>query len=140
MELKLWAPFSDFEKEFRVTLPRIFGDFEFDFRPSIDVVKGGSELMVTAELAGVDPKEVEVTLDGNYLVIKGEKTEEKEVTEDDRYIHERSYGKFQRRIPMPEGVSADKIVATSDNGVLTIRVMLPEEAELEPQTIPVKTT
>lgn len=138
MELKLWSPFLDTEREWRFDLPRLFGEGIFGFRPTLDVVKGEGELVLTAELPGIDPDEVEVALDGNYLTIKGEKTEEKEVSEDNRYIHERSYGKFHRRIPMPEGVSADKIVANYDKGVLTITVTLPEEKTIEPRTIPVK--
>lgn len=138
MDLKLWSPFFDVEKEWRFDLPRPFGEGIFGFRPTLDVVKGDGELIVTAELPGIDPDEVEVALDGNYLTIKGEKSEEKEVTEDDRYIHERTYGKFQRRIPMPEGVSADKIAANYDKGVLTIKVTLPEEKAIEPRTIPVE--
>jgi HSP20 family molecular chaperone IbpA len=57
----------------------------------------GGQLVVTAELAGIDPKDVEVTLDNGTLTLEGEKTEDKEISEEDRYIHERSYGKFQRR-------------------------------------------
>lgn len=136
MELKLWSPFSDLEREWRFDFPRVFGE---GFRPTIDVVKGEGELVVTAELPGIDPNDVEVALDGNYLTIKGEKSEEREVSEDDRYMHERGYGKFQRRIPLPEGVSADKIVANYDKGILTVKVTLPEEKTIAPRTIPVET-
>jgi HSP20 family protein len=138
VELKIWSPFSNIEREWPLTVPRILG--ELGFRPSVDVVKReGGELVVTAELAGIDPKEVEITLDNGILTLKGEKLEDKEISEEDRYIHERSYGKFQRRIPMPDGVTADKIVATSDNGVLTINVAVPKEATTKPHTIPVVT-
>ncbi len=136
MELKLWSPFSDLEREWRFEFPRLFPD-GFDFRPSLDIVKEEGEFVVTAELPGIDPEKVEVSLDGNFLMIKGEKSEEKEISEDDRYLHERRYGKFQRRIPMPEGVSADKIVASYDKGVLSVHVTLPEEKTMEPRTIPV---
>ena len=138
MELKLWSPFSDLEREWRVFIPRVFGEGGMEFRPSIDIVKREGELVITAELAGVDPTDVEVTLDGTTLVLKGEKSEEKEISEDDRYIHERNYGKFQRRIPMPEGVSADKIEATTTNGVLTVHVTLAEEVVAEPRKIPIE--
>lgn len=137
MELKLWSPFSDVEREWRIDFPGFFGEAGFGFRPTLDVVKGEGELVVTAELPGIDPSEVEVSLDRNYLTIKGEKSEEKEISEDDRYIHERAYGKFQRRVPMPEGVSADKIAANYDKGILTVTVTLPEEKTIEPRTIPV---
>jgi HSP20 family protein len=138
VELKLWSPFFDMEREWRFDFPRLFGESVFGFRPTLDVVKGEGELVVTAELPGIDPDEVEVALDGNFLMIKGEKSEEKEVSEDDRYVHERAYGKFQRRLPLPEGVSADKIAANYDKGVLTIKVTLPEAKAIEPRTIPVE--
>lgn len=145
MELKLWSPFLDLDKEWRFDFPRLV-DFPllgrelagFEFRPSIDLVKKEGELMVTAELPGMDPKDIEVTIEGDYLTIKGEKVSEKEISEEDKYVHERSYGKFMRRIPLPEGTSADKMTAAYDKGVLTVHVTLPEEKELEPRHIPIE--
>lgn len=142
MKLELWRPLIDIEKEldslFRV--PRSLGErVEFPFRPSIDVDRENGELIVSAELPGIDPdKDIEITLDDDYLTIKGEKSEDKEISEDDRYLHERSYGKFVRRIPVPEGVSPDDIAADYAKGVLTVKVTLPEETKpAEPQKIPV---
>ena len=140
MELKRWTPFLGMDKEWRLfDFPRVFGEgHEFAFRPSIDMAKTDDELVVSAELPGIDPKDIEVSLDGDVLTIKGEKTAEKEVSEDDRYLHERMYGRFQRRIPLPDGVSADKMTAGYDKGVLMVRVTLPEEVTLEPRQIPVE--
>lgn len=142
MKLELWRPLIDIEKEldslFR--LPRSLSErVEFPFRPSIDVDRENGELIVSAELPGIDPdKDIEITLDDDYLTIKGEKSEDKEISEDDRYLHERSYGKFVRRIPVPEGVSPDHIAADYAKGVLTVKVTLPEETKpAEPQKIPV---
>lgn len=118
-------------------MPRFFSEAGYRFRPSLDVVRTNGELVITAELPGIDAKNVEVALDGGVLTIAGEKTEDKEVAEEDRYIHERSYGKFQRRIPMPDGVSADKMEADFDAGVLTVHITLPEEKAMEPQKIPI---
>lgn len=141
MELKVWAPFLDLDKEFRLfDFPRMMGEGrEFPIRPSIDIVRKNGDLILTAELPGIDPeKDVEITVDGDVLSIKGEKMEEKEISEDDRYMHERSYGKFQRRISLPGGVSPDKVTAGYDNGVLTVHVSLPKEKEEVHRTIPVK--
>ena len=141
MELKLWKPFFDLDREWRAfDLPRLTeGITGFAFRPSIDVVKSDGELVVTAEVPGLDPDDVEVTLADDVLTIKGEKSEEKEVSEEDRYMHERKYGKFVRRIPVPEGVSADKITANYTKGILTVKVTLPEETKpAEPEKIPVE--
>jgi HSP20 family protein len=75
----------------------------------------------------------------DYLTIKGEKSEEKEISEEDRYMHERKYGKFVRRVPVPEGVSADKTTANYAKGILTVKVTLPEETKpAEPEKIKVE--
>jgi HSP20 family molecular chaperone IbpA len=115
---------------------------EAQFRPSVDVARKEGQLIVTAELPGIDPdKDVEITLDDDYLTIGGEKSEEREMTSNDRVVHERRYGSFVRRVPVPEGVSADKITASYVDGVLTITVTLPEETQpLEPRKIPVSST
>ena len=143
MKLELWRPLIDLEKEwepmFRV--PRFVSEgFEFPFRPSMDVARTNGDLMITAELPGLDPdKDVEITVDEDYLTIKGEKSDEKEVSEEDRNMHERKYGKFVRRVPVPEGVSADKITASYTNGILTVKVALPEETTpVEPEKIKVE--
>ena len=142
MELKLWKPFFDLDREWRAfDFPRLTAEMTgFAFRPSIDLVKVDGELVMTAELPGLDPDDVEVTLADDVLTIKGEKSEERETTEDDLYLHERSYGKFQRRIALPSGTSPDKMTAHYDKGVLTVRVALPEETKPEARHIPVQVT
>jgi HSP20 family molecular chaperone IbpA len=143
MKLELWRPLIDMEKEWEsmFRFPRFVSEgLEMPFRPSMDVTRTDGELIVTAELPGMEPdKDVEITVDEDYLTIKGEKSEETEISEEDRYVHERRYGKFVRRVPVPEGVSADKITADYTNGVLTVRVTLPEETKpAEPEKIKVK--
>lgn len=140
MEIKTWAPFfPDIDKEWRLfDFPRLAREMTgFEFRPSVDVVKEDDSLKVIAELPGLDSDDVEVSLDGDILMIKGEKTEEKEISEDDRYIHERTFGKFQRHIQLPAGIDADDVSADFDKGVLTVRVALPKDATAEPRRIPV---
>ncbi len=138
MELKLWAPFVDIDKEWRFDLPRLMKETS-GFRPSMDVVRTDGHLVVTAELPGISPDDVDVSLDGDILVIKGEKNEEREVSEDDHYMHERTFGSFQRRITVPDGLSADAIEASYENGILTVEVTLPEEKPAESKRIPVST-
>lgn len=143
MRLEQWKPLIDIERDWELHLPRFWGEKDdFAFRPFMDVVRGEGELVVSAELPGIDAdKDIEITLHDDYLTIKGEKSEDKEVTEDDRYIRERRFGSFVRTIPLPEGVSADKIAAEYTDGVLTVKVALPEESEpLEPRKIPVGST
>jgi HSP20 family protein len=111
----------------------------FEFRPTTDIVRENGTLVVTAELPGIDAgKDVQIMLEGDVLVIKGEKTAEKELTNEDRYLHERHFGSFERRVPLPDGVDADSIVATYDKGVLTVRVALPAEKVETSRTIPIK--
>ena len=134
MELKVWSPFADLEREWRFDFPRLFTT---EFRPSIDVVKTEDKIVLSAELPGMMPDDVDVSLDGDILTIKGEKTDEREISEDDRYVCERTFGSFTRRITVPVGVTADSIEANFDKGVLTVEVKLPEEKAIEARHIPV---
>lgn len=140
MALELWRPLLDLEKDWDALFRLPLGKIERgDYRPSMDVARTDGELVVSTELPGIDPDEdVEITLEAGHLTIKGDKTEEKEISEDDRYLRERRFGSFMRRIPVPDDVRADMIKADYTDGVLTVRVALPEEtATTEPQTIPV---
>jgi HSP20 family protein len=140
MELKLWSPFFDLDKDWHLfDFPRVAREITgFAIRPSVDLIKKDRELIVTVELPGIDPENVEVSLEDDILIIRGEKTDEREISEDDRYMHERTFGTFQRRIPLPDGVSADEVKADYDKGVLTVSVALPEETTPEPRHIPVE--
>ena len=139
MDLKTWAPFDYLDKEWRFDFPRFIRETG-EFRPSIDVVRTNGTLVLTAELPGMTADDVDVSLDGDILTVKGEKTDEREVSEADRYVHERTFGSFQRRMTLPDGVSATGIYANFENGILTVEVTLPEAKEIEPKKIPVKTT
>ncbi len=101
------------------------------FAPRVDLVEEKEELKVTAELPGMDAKDVECTLDEDVLTIRGEKKSER--TEEDKekghYLEERSYGSFCRAIPLPYAVDADKIQAAYSNGVLTVRLPKAPEAK-----------
>lgn len=136
MDLKTWTPFPYIEGDWHIDLPRFFRE-PSAFRPSIDVVKEEGQIVLTAELAGMTAEDVEVSLDEDILIVKGEKSEESETEEADRVIRERTYGSFQRQIAVPAGVTADGIEAAFENGVLTVRVKLPEEKVTEPKRIPV---
>lgn len=139
MTLKEWRAFPYLDADWRFDFPRRAREVAVDFRPLIDVVRSEGELVLTVELPGLTPDDVDVSLDGDILTIKGEKSEEREVDEEDRYVRERLFGRFQRKITVPDGVTAEGINATFENGVLTVRVQLPEEKEIEPKRIPVST-
>lgn len=99
------------------------------FNPKVDVKETDTEVSVTAELPGMDEKEVDIAIADGTLSIKGEKKSEKEEKSENRYSVERTYGSFQRRIALPCEVEADKAKATLKKGVLSIT--LPKSAKAQ---------
>lgn len=97
------------------------------FIPSVDVSENDKEIHVSAELPGLDEKDIDVTLSGNNLIIRGEKRAEKEEKGEQFYRKESSYGAFHRSIPLPTEVEEDKIEATYRKGVL--KIVLPKSSE-----------
>ncbi len=98
------------------------------FNPKINVIDNPEELVVTAELPGLEEKEIDVSITKDYVTIKGEKKDEFEKKgEKDRYYYERSYGAFERMIPLYADIDENKVEATFKKGVLTLR--LPKSAE-----------
>ncbi len=113
------------------------------FLPATDVYAKDGDLIVRVELPGIDPREdVSVQVEGGELVVRGERKQKEEVKEEAYYRMEASFGSFERRIPMPEGIDEKAIQAEYTDGVLTVTV--PKAArEIEPPKateIPVKTT
>ena len=97
--------------------------------PTVDISETDKAYEITAELPGMDEKNVEVKLANGLLTIKGEKQDEKEEKKKDYHMRERSYGSFERSFQVPDGVNADKIEANFKKGVLT--VILPKSAEAQ---------
>jgi HSP20 family protein len=95
--------------------------------PSVEVVQSDQDIRVSAELPGLDEKDVEVLVDDDVLTIRGEKRAETQDKE--RRVSERYYGRFERVIPLPFAVEEDKAEASFNNGVLT--VTLPRSAKAE---------
>ena len=111
-------------------------DLGFSVTPAIDIVEKEKAFEVTAELPGLDAKNVDIQLSDNVLTIKGEKQEEKEEKTKDRYVSERRYGSFRRSLQVPGSVDADKIEANFKNGVLTVTMPKSPEAQKKQKTIP----
>lgn len=97
-----------------------FGQTEREFLPSIDVAETDKEITVTAELAGLDQKDVELTLNNDILILRGQKKQESEHKDAKRYHKECSYGAFVRSIQLPAEVDQDKVKAEFKKGVLKI--------------------
>lgn len=90
--------------------------------PAIDIYETENSLVVEAEVPGVDPKDISVTLDDGLLTVKGERKLEKEVKDENYHRVERAYGAFQRGIRLPSDFNPDSIQASFDNGVLKVTV------------------
>jgi HSP20 family protein len=90
------------------------------FAPSVDVVETDKEVKVTAELPGMEAEDVDVTVSHGTLTLKGEKKEEHEEEGEGYYRSERSYGSFQRSIPLPTTVETEQAEAAFEKGVLTV--------------------
>ena len=152
-------PFDNFRQE----IERLFDDFGipawrspfrrsgFDFAPfwnrelaspaagpAVDIAETEKTYEITAELPGMDEKNVEVKFSDGVLTIKGEKQEEKEEKKKDYYLTERSYGLFQRAFQVPDGVDTDKIEASFKNGVLAVTMPKSAEAQKTAKKITVK--
>ena len=137
-ELMRWNPaaeLSSWHRDIDELFGRVFGRPESSMGswvPRIETSRKDNEFIVRLDLPGVDPKEVQVHVEGNLLSVVGErKTEEKGTDYQETY-----YGKFERTIALPQGVETDKIAARCKHGVLEIRVPLP--AQLAGRKIPVQ--
>jgi HSP20 family protein len=106
--------------------------------PAVDITESDKAYEVTAELPGMDEKNIEVKVVNGNLTIKGEKQEEKEEKKKDYYLQERHFGSFERRFQLPEGVDADKIEASFKKGVLTVTLPKKLEAQKPEKKIDVK--
>jgi len=136
-----WRPFRDSE-EWERRFDDLFGRpswrlpvEERGWMPALDVFEKEDRFVVKAELPGMKEEDIDVSVVGDTLSIKGEKKTETEVKEEDYYRCERSYGSFYRSIPLPPNVDANKIEASFDDGVL--EVALPKSAKVKPKKIAV---
>jgi len=128
-------PFMSLQRE----IDRLFDDFTSGFPaftagkaqllPSIDVTETDKEIEITAELPGLEEKDVQINVADNLLTIRGEKKAEKEEKDKNYRLIERSYGSFERTLELPDGVNADAIKANIAKGVLKVTVPKPAPAQ-----------
>jgi len=102
----------------------------------IDMYQTANEVVVKAALPGLKPEEVDISISGDTLTIKGEHKEEQEVKQEDYFYKERRYGSFSRSVTIPVQVKSDKAEAVFENGVLTLT--LPKAEEIKPKQIKIK--
>jgi HSP20 family protein len=103
--------------------------------PPVDVFDTDDAIVLRAELPGLKTDEIDIEVDENVLTLRGERRFEEKVEEGRYYRLERAYGHFQRSVTLPQGVKADEISASFDNGVLSVRV--PKADEVKPRKISV---
>ena len=96
--------------------------------PAVNVFVEGNNYCVEAELPGIEKKDLDVSIDGNVLTLRGDRKESKERKEENYFIRESQYGSFVRRLTLPEGVNTEKIHAAYENGVL--RISMPMEKKI----------
>mgnify|MGYP001147746138 CR=1 FL=1 len=108
------------------------------FVPTVDVTESDDEVTVTADLPGLEEKDIELQVEGNALLIRGEREQRKETRDRSVYRSERSYGRFHRSVALPIEVESEKASAVYKNGVLTVK--LPKEAPTKRKKISVSHT
>ena len=114
-----WSDNGDFESAFATT----------EWKPQVDISESDDAIQMKVDLPGVKPEDVDISVVDDRLTIKGERKEEKETKEKTMHRIERRYGSFFRSIDLPAGTSADQVSAESDNGVITITLPKPPEAQ-----------
>ena len=138
-----WDPF-DFVRDLQGELSRAFntsllrtdggGDaWHRAFDPEIDVREEADRFLVHADLPGIKKEELDISVSGNLLTLKGERKNEKEVKEKNRYYSERMFGAFSRTLELPSEIDAGKVQAAYKDGVLEIA--LPKSEHAKPKQI-----
>lgn len=150
-----WSPFETLRTE----IDRLFDDFvpaswrplerslftrapspsEWSIAPAVDVVEKDDAFEITAEVPGIDEKNLEVKLSNGYLTIRGEKNEEKEEKRKEYRHSERRYGSFQRTFQLPEGVDAEKVEAAFEKGILKVKLPKSADAKKNERKVEIKT-
>ena len=146
-ELMEWRPFREISR-LRREMDRLWDDYFgsgrrglqplTEFAPAVDVKETDTEIVVKAEVPGMDAKDINISITGEVLTIKGEKKSEREEKEENYHVIERSHGSFSRSLVLPAAVNMDKIEAKYDKGVLT--VTCPKREEVKPKSIEIKTS
>ena len=143
MALTRWDPFRELSI-MQERMNRIFDDAGRGWRgdepsstttwsPAVDIYETESEIMVQAELPGVDRKDITLNLEKNVLTLKGERHFEKETKQENYHRIERAYGGFSRSFSIPEIVDEDKIRADYKDGIL--KIALPKKEQVKPKQI-----
>ncbi len=141
-----WSLFDRFQEDLnRLTRNDYFGRGDIDsdnsnivtshWRPAVDIKEEENRFVIQADIPGVDPKDIEVTMENGVLTLKGERSSDKEESHEGYTRVERVRGTFYRRFSLPDTANADNIEAKGKNGVLEI--VLPKHEKVQPRRISV---
>lgn len=142
--LSRWDPFREAQKA-QEQLSRLFGDGFLvrsedsalsAWAPEIDIRETKDELVLEADLPGINDKDLDIRVEDNMLTVRGERKFEKKVNEENYLRVERSYGSFTRSFSLPHTVNTESIKAAYHDGVLTIR--LPKREEAKPKQVKIE--
>jgi HSP20 family protein len=145
MAIVRWEPFRDL-LSLQERMNRMFGEYRGagaapddewalggSWAPAVDIYEQGNDIVLKAELPGVDPKDVDIRLENNVLTLRGERKFENEVKKENYHRVERSYGTFSRSFTLPSVVNQTGIKADFKDGML--KVILPKREEAKPKQI-----
>ena len=146
MQLIRWNPIREmnnfrhrmnhmFDNAFTPTLMEDEALSMWNFNPAVDIYDNDKDIVIKAELPGMDKKDMVVHVNGRFLTLKGERSSENDVKEDNYHRRERSYGKFERVFTLPVKVDPDKITADYKDGILKIHIPKPEEQKPKQITV-----
>ena len=146
MSMVRWEPYRELERMSRA-MDRLFPsrlmrawpswlDLPEEERVSLDMYQTDNDVVVEASVPGVKPEELDVSISGDMLTIKGERKEEREVKEENYLRRERTFGSFERLVTLPVAVKMENITAEFENGVLT--VTMPKAEEVKPKQIKIQ--
>jgi HSP20 family protein len=146
-DLMEWRPFREVSR-LRREMDHLWDDYfgsgrrglqplQAEFSPAVDVTETAEAVVVKAEVPGMDAQDINISVTGDVLTIKGEKKSEREEKEKNYHVVERSYGSFSRSMTLPAAVNLEEIEAKYDKGVLT--VTCPKKEEVKPKAIEIKT-
>jgi HSP20 family protein len=125
MPIMRWDPFtalSRLDDEFDDLVRRTFGSASYQYVPPVEMATEGGDVVITLELPGVNPEEVDIEVADGRLTISGERQDRSENTRGKVLVREVRYGAFRRSFQLPEGVTAEQIEAEADRGLLRVRV------------------
>jgi HSP20 family protein len=135
-EIQMWAPFREldqFRRNFDEMFDRVLGGWTPAetipelMRPAVESFVENGKIVIRADLPGIDPKDIDVTISGDMLTIRGKRERSQEEKSRDYIRREVSYGSFERTVALPKGVDSEQIKAAYKNGVLELTVSAPKE-------------